>query len=163
HLRFKPAVHAALQSGQAAEIVRNGESVGFLGALHPQIQHKLDLNGRVFLLELQLAGIQQAIVPGFHEVSKFPSIRGDIAVIIDSQIPAQDVLDGVSQAAEQLLVNLQLFDEYRGEGIDSGRKSLALSLTLQDTSRTLKEEAVEAVMTQVITALQSEFGAQLRQ
>jgi phenylalanyl-tRNA synthetase beta chain len=163
NFRFKPTTHPALQPGQAAEIIRKGASAGFLGALHPQIQHKLDLDGPVFLFELELFQIEQAIVPSFQEISKFPSIRRDISVIIDRQIPAQDVLDCVSQAAGQLLVNLQLFDEYRGEGIDSGRKSLALTLTLQDTSRTLREEVVEAVMTQVIAALHSRFGAQLRQ
>jgi phenylalanyl-tRNA synthetase beta chain len=152
-----------LHPGQAAEIVRNGKSAGFLGALHPQIQRRLDLDGPVFLFELQFSQIQQAIVPRFQEISKFPSIRRDIAVIIDRQIPAQDILDCVYRTAGQLLVNLQLFDEYRGEGIDSGRKSFALGLTLQDTSRTLKEEVVEAVMMQVIAALRSRFGAQLRQ
>jgi len=161
--RFKPTTHPALHPGQAAELLRNAKSIGFLGALHPQIQRKLDLDGPVFLFELQLSPIQQAMVPSFQEISKFPSIRRDIAVIIDRQIPAQEVLDCVSRTAGQLLVNLELFDEYRGEGIDSGRKSLALGLTLQDTSRTLKEEVVEAVMTQVITTLQSRFGAQLRQ
>ena len=161
--RFKPATHPALHPGQAAEIVRNGKSAGFLGALHPQIQRRLDLDGPVFLFELQFSQVQQAIAPRFQEISKFPSIRRDIAVIIDRQIPAQDILDCVYRTAGQLLVNLQLFDEYRGEGIDSGRKSFALGLTLQDTSRTLKEEVVEAVMMQVIAALRSRFGAQLRQ
>jgi phenylalanyl-tRNA synthetase beta chain len=62
-----------------------------------------------------------------------------------------------------LLVNLELFDEYRGKGIDSGRKSLALGLTLQDSSRTLNEDDVEQVMTQVMTALQTRLGARQRQ
>jgi phenylalanyl-tRNA synthetase beta chain len=72
-------------------------------------------------------------------------------------------LDGIARVTGNLLVNLELFDEYRGEGIDSGRKSLALGLTLQHSSRTLKEEEIEAVMTQVVSTLRSDLGAQLRQ
>ncbi len=160
---FKPVTHPALHPGQAAEIVRKEEGIGFLGALHPEIQHKLDLTGPIFLFEMQFSLIQRKIVPSFKEISKFPAIRRDVALIVDRRIPAQQLLDCVYQEAGQLLVNLQLFDEYRGEGIDSGRKSLALALTLQDTSRTLKEEVVEAVMTKVIAALHSRFDAQLRQ
>ena len=79
-----------------------------------------------------------------------------------SDLPAQAVLDCVTKSAGELLVDLQLFDEYRGEGIDSGRKSLALGLTLQDSSRTLKEDVVESVVGRVIRSLESGLGAELR-
>lgn len=158
-----PARHPALHPGQAAEITRAGRRVGFMGALHPQVQAQLGLSGPIFLFELVLAGIEQVQVPIFHELSKFPSIRRDLALVLDERIPAAQVLAVVREAAGELLVNVGIFDEYRGEGIDSGRKSLGLALTLQDFSRTLKEEVVEAVMARVISALQARMGAQLRQ
>ena len=107
--------------------------------------------------------VLDASAPVYREISKFPFIRRDLALLVDIGTPAAAVLDCVKRAAGGLLVNLELFDEYRGEGIDSGRKSLALGLTLQDSSRTLKEDAVEAVLQRVVDALRSELGAQLRQ
>jgi phenylalanyl-tRNA synthetase beta chain len=160
---YAPANHPALHPGQAAEISREGHRVGLIGALHPQVQAKLGLAGPVFVFELAFASIQQARVPIFHELSKFPSIRRDLALIIDEAMPAARVLALVREVAGELLVNLNIFDEYRGEGIDSGRKSLGLTLTLQDFSRTLKEEVVEAIMAKVVSALQAGVGAQLRQ
>jgi phenylalanyl-tRNA synthetase beta chain len=158
-----PANHPAMHPGQTAEIRRDGRRVGFIGALHPQVQARLGLSGPIFVFELAYADIEQAKPPIFRELSKFPSIRRDLALVLDLAVPAAQVVALVREAAGELLVNVELFDEYRGEGIDSGRKSLGLTLTLQDFSRTLKEEVVEAVMAQVVSALQSGVGAQLRQ
>ena len=160
--RFHPATHPALHPGQAAEIRRGEEHVGWLGALHPQIQTKLGLDQVVILYELRFSVLQEAEIPVFREVSRFPAIRRDLALIVDEQVPAQTVLDCVAKTAGALLVNLELFDEYRGKGIDSGRKSLALGLTLQESSRTLKETEVETLMDHVVSTLASELGAQLR-
>ncbi|MFQ6024062.1 MAG: phenylalanine--tRNA ligase subunit beta [Acidiferrobacterales bacterium] len=159
---FKEGQHPALHPGQAAEIICNGTSVGWLGALHPGFQAKVGLDTPVLVFELQISALKQRKIPQFGEVSKYPAIRRDLAVVVDEETPAQAVLDATARAAGELLVDLQLFDEYRGEGIDSGRKSLALGLTLQDSSRTLKEEVVESVMQHVISSLQSGLGAQLR-
>jgi phenylalanyl-tRNA synthetase beta chain len=107
--------------------------------------------------------LQTAILPKFREISRFPAVRRDIAVVLDQTVPAQDVLETSRESAGNLLVNLELFDEYRGEGIDSGRKSLALGLTFQDTSRTLSDKDVDAVVGRVVADLQARFNAQLRQ
>ena len=161
-LRFHPATHPALHPGQTAVVERRGEPAGVVGLLLPEIQAKIGLNQPVCLFELKLSVLGAAKIPIFHELSRFPSIRRDIAVIVSEKTPAQDVLDCITKVAGNLLVNLQLFDEYRGEGIDSGRKSLALGLTLQDSSRTLKDVEVEAMVQGVVVALESELGAQLR-
>jgi phenylalanyl-tRNA synthetase beta chain len=160
--RFQPVNHPALHTGQSAEILCAGKGVGYLGRLHPEIQARLSLDQPVVLFELKISSIIKGNPPVFHEISRFPSIRRDLAVVVEARTPAQTVLDCVSKVAGNLLVNLQLFDEYRGKGIDSGRKSLALGLTLQNSSRTLKEAEVEALMTRVVSALRAEFGAQLR-
>jgi len=160
--QLQPGQHPALHSGQSAEITKNGANVGWLGALHPEFVAKLDLDDPVFLFQVRISTLQPAKLPQFSEVSKFPAIRRDLSFMVDAGVPAQAVLDCAAAAAGELLVNLQLFDEYRGEGIDSGRKSLSLGLTLQDSSRTLKEEIIEAIMVRVIDSLQAGLGAELR-
>ncbi len=160
--RFSPATYAGLHPGQQARLLRGDVEVGQVGALHPDLLVRLGLEVPIFVFQVGLSALQQTEIPRYSEISKFPAIRRDIAVVVDAQTPARAVLDCVKKSAGKLLVDLQLFDEYRGEGIDSGRKSLALGLTLQDSSRTLKEEVVEAVMERVIHSLQSGLGGELR-
>jgi phenylalanyl-tRNA synthetase beta chain len=160
--QLQPGQHPALHSGQSAEITKNGEHVGWLGALHPELVAKLDLDETVFLFQVRISALQTAKIPQFNEVSKFPAIRRDLSFQVDEKVSAQAVLDCAATAAGELLVDLQLFDEYHGEGIDSGRKSLSLGLTLQDSSRTLKEEIIEAITLRVIDSLQAGLGAELR-
>jgi phenylalanyl-tRNA synthetase beta chain len=163
---FRPARHPALHPGQTAEIFQIGaaaDPIGCIGVLHPDIQAKSGLDKSVIVFELRLSALLAAIIPEFQEISRYPAIRRDLAMVLGEAIPAQAVLDHVRRTAGGLLVNLELFDEYRGEGIDSGRKSLALGLTFQDTSRTLNEKDVEAVVGRVVADLKVSFDAQLRQ
>jgi phenylalanyl-tRNA synthetase beta chain len=162
-VRFQPGQHPALHPGQTAEIHHLGRQVGVIGLLHPELQPRLGLDRPVVLFELKMSLLQRKNTPIFREFSKFPSIRRDIAIIVSETTLAQSVVECVQKVAGQLLVNLELFDEYRGKGIDSGRKSLALGLTLQDSSRTLNDDEVERVMREVITTLESELGARPRQ
>lgn len=162
-VRFQPGQHPALHPGQTAEIRLDDKQIGLVGVLHPAAQSRLGLDRPVVLFEIKVVALRSGKIPNFREFSRFPSIRRDLAILVNDSTPAQAVLDCVQQAAGGLLVNLELFDEYRGKGIDSGRKSLALGLTLQDSSRTLNEDDVERVMTQVMSALKSGLGAQPRQ
>ncbi len=162
--RFQPTQHPALHPGQAAELTdTSGQPAGVVGSLHPRVRAQLGLEHAVFLFEVRLDALESVEVPVFREVSRFPSIRRDLAVVVENHISAQDVLNCVAQVSGKLLANLELFDEYRGEGIDSGRKSLAMGLTLQDSSRTLKEGEVETLMERVVQVLASQLGAWLRQ
>ncbi len=160
--RFDAATNPALHSGQCAELTRNKEKIGWIGALDPKIQSELDIDDSVFLFEITLSSLKSAKIPEFLPISRYPAIRRDLAVIVDEKITSQKIVDCVRDSAGELLVNLELFDEYRGEGIDSGRKSLALGLTLQDSSRTLKDKAVDALLDRVVENLSSRLGAQLR-
>ncbi len=160
---FRAARHPALHPGMTAEILFAGRRTGWIGGLHPELGARLGLTQPVVLFELTVPGMQEGKTPVYREISRFPAIYRDLAVIVDEALPAQMVLNSVSKMAGNLLVNLELFDEYRGKGIDSGRKSLALGLTLQDSSRTLKDSEVEALLARVVTALETEFGARLRQ
>ncbi|MDZ7662851.1 phenylalanine--tRNA ligase subunit beta [Thiohalophilus sp.] len=155
--------HPALHPGQAAVILREGRPVGRLGALHPALQQSLGLSQRVYLFEITQAALVERRLPAFVPLSKYPSIRRDIAIVLDEVISAQKVKDCIEKAGSKRLTNIELFDVYVGEGIDSGRKSLALGLTLQDLSRTLKDTDVESEISTILTALNRELGATLRE
>lgn len=154
--------HPALHPGQSARITRHGKAIGWVGALHPQIQRELGLNERVYLFEIQLAALQQGQVPQFRELSKFPAIQRDIAVIVDQSVPAEALCKAVAQVAPELIRELRLFDTYQGKGIDLGKKSLALGLTLQAPSRTLTDHEADALIERVVQRLYNEFSATLR-
>ncbi|OGI40127.1 MAG: phenylalanine--tRNA ligase subunit beta [Candidatus Muproteobacteria bacterium RBG_16_62_13] len=163
-VRFEPfAEHPALHPGQAAKLMLGQNQIGQMGVLHPALKTSLKLDGDVLLFEALLEPFLTPFAPKFSELSKYPSIRRDIAVVVGLDIALQKVLDIIKVEAGYLLIDLQLFDEYRGKGIDSGRKSLALGLTLQDSSRTLKDSDVEGVIQRVVSALESRLGAKLRQ
>ena len=160
---FKAAVHPALHTGQSAEILKKGKRVGWIGALHPKLQAELGLEQRIFLFEITMLSLQDTKIAEFREISRFPAIQRDLAIVVDADVPSSSVINIVRKSAGSWLSDLQLFDDYRGEGIDSGRKSLGLGLILQDSSRTLKEEEVEGVLDNVLQALQQELGGELRQ
>jgi len=159
---FVPGEHPALHPGQTASIQRNGEQVGLLGALHPKLVTDLDLNGPVFVFELALAKICEGQLPRFAELSRYPEVRRDIALVVDRSVLAEDLLACIRSEAGEHLKNLRLFDVYEGKGIDPLRKSMAIGLTLQNSSRTLTDEEVNAVMDGVLKSLEQGFNATLR-
>ena len=154
--------HPALHPGQTARLSVDGQSVGWLGVLHPQVQKKLDLNGVILMFELFLNPILSGYVPNFKEFSKFPEVRRDLAIIIGSGVAFADVERTVRLAAGDHLTALRAFDVYEGERVGEGNKSLALSLFWQSTERTLNEEEVHSLFNGVIDALKQELGAILR-
>lgn len=160
--RFQPADHPVLHPGQAAEISRNGEKLGYLGLLHPRVQAQLGLNEPVFLFELVVALLISGKLPDQQELSKFPEIRRDIAILVDQDIHADQILANIRENAGDYLQNLMLFDVYTGKGIDPTRKSLALGLTYQHPSRTLTDLEISDSIDRVVTSLHDQFGASLR-
>lgn len=160
--QFVAAMHPALHPGQSAQILCCDRGIGWLGAVHPNIIKELGLAGQPFVFELALAELQAAAVPHMHEISKFPAIRRDLAVLVKEDIVASELLQNAQQAAGEALKEINIFDVYRGAGVDSGLKSVALSLILQDSSRTLTDEDVDTIMNRVASRLQESLGAQLR-
>jgi len=159
---FTAAIHPALHPGQSARIDREGVHVGWLGALHPRVARELDVEGDVFGFELRLAALQPARTPTFHELSRFPASRRDLAIVVDDGVTAQVIQDSIRQHGGDLLREVRLFDVYRGKGIAEGRKSLALGLILQDLSRNLTDSVVEETVSRIIAGLARQFGATLR-
>jgi len=159
---FERADHPALHPGQSAKVARDGRAIGWIGRLHPALQQRLDLDEAPILFDLDLDALLRAKIPSFREISRYPAIRRDLAFVLPEEVTASRLIEVARRVSGMLLVDLQLFDEYRGKGIDSGRKSLALGLTLQDSSRTLKEEEVEALVGRLVGAVESELGGKLR-
>ena len=159
---FEAGGSALLHPGQSAVIRQNGEIVGEIGAIHPEIQGKLDLAQPAYLFQLKMSVITTGKLPEFTELSKFPEVRRDLAILIDRSTPAERVLDRVRATAGSYLRNLRLFDIYEGKGIDPKRKSLALGLTFQHPSRTLTEDEINLTVNAVVGELEQHFGATLR-
>jgi phenylalanyl-tRNA synthetase beta chain len=159
---FAAAHHPALHPGQTAAILHKGVSVGWLGALHPAVEHELDLEGPVFVFQLPVDKLQLAPLSKFTELSKFPASRRDIALIADEQITAEAASNCIRAQGGELLQALYLFDVYRGKGIPEGKKSMAFSLILQDFSRNLTDLAVEETMLKITAGLQQKLGVTLR-
>ncbi|MFP5345073.1 MAG: phenylalanine--tRNA ligase subunit beta, partial [Gammaproteobacteria bacterium] len=161
--RFEAATHPALHPGQSAQVSRNGETAGWIVALHPKIQRALELKQCALVFELRLAVLEQGRLARFRELSRFPFIRRDLAVVVEQKVSAAAVRECIASACPVLLQDIELFDVYKGKGIDSGKKSLALGLTLQDASRTLTDQDVNAIMDGIVKKLRDELGANLRE
>ncbi len=160
---FHGAVIAGLHPGQGAEIRCQDRVVGVLGAVHPEVQKRLGVEDTIVLLDMELKELSYKTHELYREIPRVPAIRRDLAIVVPRGLPSQRVLECIQGRAGVLLTGLEIFDEYHGEGIDSGSKSIAVTLTLQDSSRTLTEDTVEAIVAQVVTALTAECGAYLRQ
>ncbi|QKX18595.1 phenylalanine--tRNA ligase subunit beta [Microbulbifer sp. YPW1] len=159
---FAPAKHPALHPGQCAQVLRNGEPVGTLGALHPQLQQAFDLPKAAFLFELSLDGLGQAVIPAFAPLSKFPEVRRDLAILADVETPVGQLAESAVKAAGEYLTDFNIFDVYQGKGIDFNRKSVAMGLTFQHPSRTLNDEEINAAVEAVVSELEQKYNASLR-
>ena len=161
-VKFEACSNPALHPGQSAALVLDGEQIGFIGALHPELERKLDLNGRTMLFEVLWDKISQRTITSAQSISRFPANRRDIAIVVDESVSAQNIIDECRKVGGNQLVGVNLFDVYRGKGVNDGCKSLAISLTLQDTSRTLEEEEIANAVSGIVEALKVRFQASLR-
>ncbi|WP_122664526.1 phenylalanine--tRNA ligase subunit beta [Pseudomonas viridiflava] len=159
---FVPGKHPALHPGQTARIERDGREVGYVGAIHPELSKTLGLDRPVFVFELVLAEVALGKMPKFQELSRFPEVRRDLALLADEGVPATAVLDVIRENAGEWLTDLRLFDVYQGKGIDPHRKSLAVGLTWQHPSRTLNDDEVNAATHKILTSLEERLNATLR-
>lgn len=160
--RFVAATHPALHPGQTARILRGERAVGWIGRLHPELEAKLELTYSALVFELEVEAGLAAKVPTHREISRFPAVRRDLAIVVDEAVAVRSILDSVRSSAGALLTGLVVFDVYRGSGIMPGRKSVAIGLNLQDISRTLTDADTDAVVARVIADLEREQGAAIR-
>ncbi|MFO1407536.1 MAG: phenylalanine--tRNA ligase subunit beta [Steroidobacteraceae bacterium] len=160
--RFTPDRHPALHPGQSARVLRDGHPVGWVGRLHPQLERELDLTYSAVVFELETESGLAAAVPRHREISRFPAVRRDVAIVVDEAVPVQALLERIRASAGDLLTDLVVFDVYRGQGITPGRKSIAIGLNLQDISRTLTDVDTDAVVARVVSDLEREHQATIR-
>ena len=161
-IEFRAEANPALHPGQSAAIYLQGERIGFIGVVHPELERKLDLNGRTLVFELLWNKVADRVLPDAREISRFPANRRDIAVVVAETVPAADIIAECKKVGANQIVGVNLFDVYRGKGVNEGFKSLAISLILQDTSRTLEEDEIAATVANCVAALKERFQATLR-
>ncbi|HYD61705.1 MAG TPA: phenylalanine--tRNA ligase subunit beta [Noviherbaspirillum sp.] len=166
-LTFAKAEHPALHPGRSASILLDGRVIGFIGELHPRWQQKYDLALPPVVLEVDAEALLQRDIPVYQEISKFPAVTRDIAVVVKQSVPMQDLMDTFlaerqSNPACAIMQAIVLFDEYRGKGLGNDEKSLAFRFTLQDTQTTLQDDKVDAAMAAFIASVEKKHGAKLR-
>lgn len=161
--RFEPAELAALHPGRTARLLRGDAEVGYIGELHPDLVRALDLTYVPILAELDYAQATDARVPAFAPLSRFPQIRRDLSFTVPAAVSVGRLRDRVSVVAAAQLRELRLFDLYQGPGVESGRKSLAFGLILQDFSRTLTDEDADRIVAAVVSELRDGFDARIRE
>jgi phenylalanyl-tRNA synthetase beta chain len=161
-VEYRAIEHPALQPGQSAGIFRDGRSIGIIGKLHPQLAKSLDLKREAYVFELDALLALASAAPEVQPVSRFPVIRRDLAVIVREEVSGDELVQAVASVAPDLMRDVRIFDVYQGPGIEAGLKSVAISLILQETSRTLTDDDADAAHAAAVRKLRDTFGAELR-
>ena len=161
-VRFEKVSHPALHPGRAARLLLEGRDIGCIGELHPEWVQKYDLPQAPVVFEVDFDAVKASRVPAYAEVSKFPAVIRDLAIVVDQSLALQTLLDALKSALPALVQDVQLFDVYVGKGVSENKKSLAFRIVMQDTQRTLLDSEVDAAMQQLVSCLEQAFGAQLR-
>jgi len=159
---YEKAEHSALHPGQSARILLDGKAIGWLGKLHPKWQQHYDLSKSAYLFELDASAALNRQLPAYQEVSKLLPVRRDIAIVLDENIAVEAVLGAIRKASIPLVLDVALFDLYQGKGIADNKKSLALSVLMHDTQKTLTDSDADTVITNLLHLLQNNFDAVLR-
>jgi phenylalanyl-tRNA synthetase beta chain len=160
--RFVSEKHPALHPGQSARIYKNQQAIGWLGTLHPNLAKQLQIKTPSIVFEVELDSIAEAVVPNYNLLSKYPAIRRDVAIIVEDSIESSAVINTIKQYAGKNLIEVLLFDVYTGTGVETGKKSLAIGITLQDNDRTLMDEEVDEVISTILIKLEESHNAKLR-
>lgn len=159
---FEKFSHPALHPGKSAQIIITGNPIGWLGELHPKWQKKLDLQKNTVLFEINLGYLLPQVIHVTKEISKFPPVQRDIAIIVDNNINVQTLLSCMNAEKSPTVIDIALFDIYRGKGMENNKKSLAFRILLQDTEKTLTDIEVDSEVLKLIKILEDQFCATLR-
>ncbi len=159
---FVKATHPALHPGRSARVELAGKAIGWIGEIHPRWQQQYELAAPAVVFELDLDPLLVVGLPKYREVSRFPAVVRDLAVVVDETAPARVLLAALFADRPPIVQDVKLFDIYRGSGVEKGRKSLAFRVVMQDTARTLTDGEVDAAMARLTEILASRYGAKLR-
>lgn len=161
-VRFEKFSHPTLHPGKSAQIYKNDKVVGWLGEMHPRLQRKYDLPKPAILFELHIDSLSVRALPKVKKLSKFPPVRRDIAIVVANHISAQMLLESMNAEKAAIISEIHLFDIYSGKGMESGKKSLAFRILLQDSEKTLVDKEVDEAIAKLISILESKYNAKLR-
>ena len=161
NVEYVRSERAWLHPGQSAEIMVNGQSIGYLGRLHPSLEDELDL-ATTWVAELDQKAVLQTYVSNFTELSRFPSVRRDIALLISDKINVSEIQRLIEKTGGELLESTWLFDVYTGQGVEEGKRSLAFALLWQHPTRTLEDAEIKSGMDNILQVLENTYQATLR-
>lgn len=161
-LTFVPSTRPYGHPARSAEVLRDGQTIGWIGQIHPRLAQAMDIDVDVYAFELDLAPLAARELPRASELSRFPSVRRDLAFLVPEGAAWADLEATLRRAAGPMLRQVTLFDRYVGQGVEPGFKSLAMGLILQDKSRTLTDRDVDAVVTEAVAAMEREHHARIR-
>lgn len=161
-LTFQPSQRPYGHPVRSAEVLRDGVSLGWIGQIHPRLAKAMDIDVDVYAFELDLAPLTARQLPRATELSRFPSVRRDLAFLVPEAAAWADLEATLRRAVGPLLRQVTLFDRYVGQGVEPGFKSLAMGLILQDKSRTLTDRDVESVVAEAVSAMEREHHARIR-
>jgi phenylalanyl-tRNA synthetase beta chain len=161
-IEFIAEQHVSLHPGQSARIYKDGKAIGWLGALHPKLNKPLGFDGKVYVFEFALTAALSAQVPSFEALSRFPAIRRDLALLVDENITAGEIERCLNGVESDILKSIQLFDVYSGDGVELGKKSIAIAFHIQHGERTLTDEEVDALILLITQTLEKTLGAAIR-
>lgn len=161
-LAFERTSHPALHPGRSARVLLDGREIGVLGELHPRWRQKYELADPAVVFEIDLAALLETPLPSYNEVSRFPAVVRDIALVVPQQCEVAALLAALQAAAPGFVREIQLFDVYQGKGVAADCKSLAFRVAMQDTRKTLADSDADAALASLLAAAQQQFGATLR-
>ncbi|MDR2000502.1 MAG: phenylalanine--tRNA ligase subunit beta [Zoogloeaceae bacterium] len=161
-LTFAKAAHPALHPGRSAQVLFDGQLIGFVGELHPQWAQKYELGTAPVVFEVELEAWLAAMLPAYREVSRFPAVTRDLALVVAREQAVEPLLKALYASAPAIVSDIRLFDLYQGKGLEQGQKSLAFRIVMQHTERTLEDAEVEAGVFDLIEVARKGFGAILR-
>ena len=159
---FVKAEHPALHPGRTARIHADDKPVGWIGDLHPKLQKSLNMSQLPVLFEFDREVLDQSRVPAWQALSKFPAVRRDLAISVADDVSWAMISSCVYKHAPDLLTDVRVFDVYTGQGVEDGRKSVALGLILQDFSSTLDDSEIDAATSRILNGLSEDLQATLR-
>ncbi len=166
-LRFIKTTHPAFHPGRCARLELDGQKIGMMGELHPLWQDKYDLPHAPVLFEVDMKALQASRVPVYQEISRFQPVVRDIALVVDSALPVQEIIDRFYRERDnnslcRIMQSVVLFDDYRGKGLENNEKSLAFRFILQDVNGTLQDSIVDAAISAFVAVVEKDLGAKLR-
>jgi phenylalanyl-tRNA synthetase beta chain len=161
--RFEQAVHPALHPGRCARVVLDGRAIGWIGELHPRWQQQYELPAATALFEIDWTAVAEGMLPVASDLSRFPPVRRDLAFVVDRGVRAQDLVDSVMAERPPYVEGFEIFDSYAGSGIESGKKSLAFRVLLQDTRKTLTDGEVDSSIARLVEIIATRHDGRLRQ